>query len=139
MFLGTRTERRQVLRPPGAERPERRAEQRLRYGWPIWYSSDGSLNVQQGRLVDLSRGGASFLAPVGSYPEPGDEVWVRSSYPLVDEGAFGMASFTTSGLVLRSERAGPLRRRIAVAFSAPLAHCPVHRAREVLPALGPTS
>ena len=124
MFLGTRSPRQQVLEPPNSPRQERRSEQRLRYFWPVWYSSDGSLDIEQGRMVDLCSGGVSFLAPPGTYPEQGDQIWLRSSHPLIEEGAFGMASFTTIGRVLRNETVGPLQRRIAVKFDSRLEHCP---------------
>ena len=137
MLLKTRIPRSQVLKPPAEEFPnDRRTEPRLRYFWPIWYSSDGNLDVQQGRMVDLSSGGASFLAPIGDYPQPGDELWLRSSYPLMEDGAFGMASFTTVGRVLRSEQSTPLQRRIAVQFGSPLEHHPAEVAEGVEAAIG---
>ena len=133
MFLTNRTPRQQVLEAPRKPGQERRCEQRLRYFWPVWYSSDGSLDIEQGRMVDLSSGGVSFLAPQGTYPEQGDQIWLRSSYPLVEDDAFGMASFTTVGRVLRNDAVGPLQRRIAVQFDMPLEHTPA----EVAPATGP--
>ena len=137
MLVKTQVSRRQVLRSPeGSEAVDRRNERRLRYFWPIWYSRDGNLDVQQGRMVDLCSGGMSFLVPRGDYPEPGDQIWLRSSYPLVEEGAFGMASFTTMGRVLRSEESTPMQRRIAVKFAAPLEHRPAEVASEAAPALG---
>ena len=137
MFLENRTSRQQNLTAPRDERhQERRSEERLRYFWPIWYSSDGNLDIQQGRMVDLSSGGMSFLAPRGDYPEPGDQLWLRSSYPLMEDGAFGMASFTTVGRVLRSEQSTPLQRRIAVQFGSALEHCPTEVAKGVEAAIG---
>lgn len=139
MLLKTPTVRKQELKSPErAEYTDRRREARLRYFWPIWYSSDGNLDVQQGRMVDLCSGGVSFLAPQGDYPEPGDEIWLRSSYPVLEDGSFGMASFTTIGRVLRSEESTPLQRRIAVRFGAPLEHKPAEVASEAAPALGHT-
>ena len=139
MLVKTRIPRRQVLRAPSGElQVERRREERLRYFWPIWYSDDGNLDIQQGRMVDLCSGGISFLAPIGDYPGPGDALWLRSSYPVVENGAFGMASFTSTGRVLRSEQLGPLQRRIAVEFRTPLQHRPVQVAAEAGPAVGHT-
>ena len=136
MFLKNRTTRQQVLEPPNAKREqERRAEQRLRYFWPVWYSSDGTVDIEQGRMVDLCSGGVSFLAAPGTYPEAGDQIWLRSSYPLVEDGAFGMASFTTVGRVLRDEIVGPLQRRIAVQFETPLEHRPAEVASTAVPAI----
>ena len=80
MLLTNRTARQQVLKAPETPRDERRREQRLRYFWPVWYSADGSLDIQQGRMVDLCSGGVSFLAPLGTQPEVGDHIWLRSSY-----------------------------------------------------------
>ena len=139
MLLKTRVPRKQILKRPSEQPNERRSEPRLRYFWPIWYSSDGNLDVQQGRMVDLCSGGISFLAPIGDYPQPGDQLWLRSSYPLVQDGAFGMASFTTVGRVLRTEQSSPLQRRIAIQFGSPLEHCPVEVAGEASPALGHTN
>lgn len=124
MFFENRTSRQQVLSTPNSSQQERRTEQRIRSLWPVWFSSDGSVDIQQGRMVDLCSGGVSFLAPPGTYPETGDQIWLRSSYPVVEEGAYGMASFTTVGRVLRDETAGPLQRRVAVKFEAPLEHSP---------------
>ncbi len=138
MFLKNRTSRQQVLAAPqGGRRKERRSEQRLRYFWPVWYSSDGSLDIQQGRMVDLSSGGVSFVAEEGTYPDEGKQIWLRSSYPLVQDGGFGMASFTTVGRVLRKETVGPLQRRLAVQFETPLEHCPSEVAAEAVPSTGP--
>ena len=138
MFLENRTARQQNLRAPqDGQRQERRSEQRLRYFWPVWYSSDGSLDIQQGRMVDLSSGGVSFVAQEGTYPDEGHQIWLRSSYPVVQDGGFGMASFTTVGRVLRKELAGPLQSRLAVKFEAPLEHCPAEVAGEAVPATGP--
>ena len=136
MFLTKRIAREQILEPPQSQPQERRCEQRLRYFWPVWYSSDGSLDIEQGRMVDLSSGGISFLAPPGTYPDQGDQIWLRSSYPLIEEGAFGMASFTTIGRVLRNEAVGPLQRRIAVKFDVPLEHAPAEAGAQAVPATG---
>jgi hypothetical protein len=138
MFLENRTARRQNLRAPqDGQRQERRLEQRLRYFWPVWYSSDGSLDIQQGRMIDLSSGGVSFVAQEGTYPDEGQQIWLRSSYPLVQDGGFGMASFSTVGRVLRKEVAGTLQSRLAVKFEAPLEYCPAEIAGEAVPAMGP--
>ena len=138
MFLKNRTSRQQNLTAPQyGRRQERRSEQRLRYFWPVWYSSDGSLDIQQGRMVDLSSGGVSFVAAEGTYPEEGEQIWLRSSYPLVQDGGFGMASFTTVGRVLRKEVVGPLQRRLAVQFETPLEHSPAEVAAEAVPSTGP--
>ena len=139
MLLTNRTPREQILEPPKGGHHERRAEQRLRYFWPVWYSSDGSVDIEQGRMVDLSSGGVSFLATPGTYPEQGDQIWLRSSYPMVEDDAFGMASFTTVGRVLRNDAVGPLQRRIAVQFDIPLEHTPAEVAAEAAPGLGPVS
>ena len=136
MFLTKRIAREQILEPPESQPQERRCEQRLRYFWPVWYSSDGSLDIEQGRMVDLSSGGVSFLAPPGTYPQQGDQIWLRSSYPLIEDGAFGMASFTTIGRVLRNEAVGPLQRRIAVKFDSRLEHSPAEVAGHAVGGMG---
>lgn len=137
MLLETSIPKKQELKAPKQnDYSDRRSEARLRYFWPTWFSCDGSLDVQQGRMVDLSSGGMSFLAPKGDYPEPGDEIWLRSSYPIVEDGSFGMASFSTVGKVLRTEASTPMHSRIAVRFSAPLEHKPAEVAGEAAPALG---
>ena len=135
MFLRNRTTRYQELKAPTTpSSQERRSEKRLRYFWPIWYSADGSLDIQQGRMVDLSSGGLSFLAPTGGNPEAGDKIWLRSSYPLVEEGSFGMASFTSIGEVLRSEKSGPMNSRLAVQFAEPLERRPAEAAGQAVSA-----
>ena len=136
MFLRNPVPKRQDLKAPTMPQSERRSEERLRYFWPIWYSADGSLDIQQGRMVDLCSRGVSFLVPFGAEPKAGDEIWLRSSYPLVEGESFGMASFTTSGRVLRSGVAEGMRRRLAVQFAEPLEHRPAEVGREAAPALG---
>lgn len=139
MILKNRTARQQQLTAPQRGRAqERRSEQRLRYFWPVWYSSDGSLDIQQGRMIDLSSGGVSFVAATGTYPDEGEQIWLRSSYPLVQDGGFGMASFTTVGRVLRKETIGPLQRRLAVQFETPLEHAPADVAAKAVPSIGPS-
>ncbi len=139
MFLKSRTSRQQILTAPqGERRQERRSEQRLRYFWPVWYSSDGSLDIQQGRMIDLSSGGVSFVAAAGTHPDEGEQIWLRSSYPLVQDGGFGMASFTTVGRVLRNETVGPLQRRLAVKFETALEHSPAEVAAQAVPSTGPS-
>ena len=132
MFFENRTARQQLLSAPNSVKQERRTEQRIRSLWPVWFSSDGSVDIQQGRMVDLCSGGVSFLASPGTYPERGEQIWLRSSYPVVEEGAYGMASFTTVGRVLREETAGPLQRRVAVKFEVPLEQAPAEVAGQAM-------
>jgi len=136
MFLKARRPKRRAPKSPAGFHLERRGEQRLKYLWPIWYSCDGSLGVQQGRMVDLCSGGVSLLAPGDNYPEVGDQVWLRSSYPLTKHGAFAITSFTNVGRVLRSNQISPLQHQIAVQFGIPLEHSPVQTASKGMPALG---
>ena len=136
MQFGTSVAKQQQLSAPEEPGDERRREQRLRYFWPVWYSSDGSMDIQQGRMVDLCSGGVSFLAPIGSHPRAGDQIWLRSSYPMVEDGAFGMASFTTVGKVLREQSVSPMQSRIAVEFMEDLEHVPAEVAGNAVPAVG---
>ena len=136
MFLTAQKPTRRAPKSPAGSRPERRGEQRLRYLWPVWYSCDGCTDIQQGRMVDLCSGGASFQAPGEDYPEVGAQVWLRSSHPLTKHGAFAITSFTNVGRVLRSNQISPLQHRISVQFGIPLEHSPTQTASEGMPALG---
>ncbi|GAH84596.1 unnamed protein product, partial [marine sediment metagenome] len=46
------------------------------------------------------------------------------------------ASFTTIGRVLRDETVGPLQRRVAVKFDAPLEHSPAEVAGRAVGGIG---
>ncbi len=99
---------------------DRRERQRLRYCWPVWYSLDGKVDLEQGRMVDLCAGGACFLALLGEYFERGMQIWLRGDYPLEQKELFQMGSFTTVGQVLRTQPAGPSLRQVVVHFKTPL-------------------
>ena len=99
---------------------DRRQSPRLRYCWPVWYSRDGKVDLEQGRMVNLCAGGACFSTLPGEYLEPGTQIWLRGDYPLEQGELMQMGSFTTVGQVLRIQNTGASLRQVVVQFNTPL-------------------
>ena len=101
---------------------ERRAEQRLRYHWPIWFAEDFNEILSQGQMVDVSSSGAAFTCQAdNSCPYIGQELTTRFSIPrFISDDSFDMASFTRSGRVCRVDSQNEFLRRVAVQFAEPL-------------------
>ena len=100
---------------------ERRAEERLRYNWPIWFAEDYNDNLTQGQMVDVSSGGAAFTCYADRCPRTGDEITARFSVPHYGAGdAFDLANFMRSGKIRRVDELSPFVRRVAVQFGEAL-------------------
>jgi len=100
---------------------ERRAEERLRYNWPIWFAEDYNDSLTQGQMVDVSSGGAAFTCYADRCPRTGDHITTRFSVPCHGTGdAFDLANFMRSAHIRRVDELSPFVRRVAVQFSEPL-------------------
>jgi len=100
---------------------ERRAEERLRYNWPIWFAEDYNDSLTQGQMVDVSSSGAAFTCYADSCPRAGDHITARFSVPRHSTGdAFDLENFMRSGHICRVDELSPFVRRVAVQFGEPL-------------------
>lgn len=100
---------------------ERRAEERLRYNWPIWFAEDYNDSLTQGQMVDISSGSAAFTCYADSCPRAGDHITARFSVPRHGTGdAFDLANFMRSAHICRVDELSPFVRRVAVQFGEPL-------------------
>ena len=101
---------------------ERRAEERLRYNWPIWFAQDFNNEVlSQGQMVDISSGGASFTCYADKCPHSGQNITARFSVPRYGrEDSFDLENFVRAGHICRVDQLSPFVRRVAVQFAEPL-------------------
>jgi hypothetical protein len=104
------------------ETTERRAEQRLRYYWPIWFAEDFNEALSQGQMIDISSRGAAFTCyDDGSCPYLGQHITTRFSVPRFGpDDSFDMANFARSGHISRVEEVNSYLRRVVVQFAEPL-------------------
>lgn len=104
------------------ENNERRAEQRLRYYWPIWFAEDFNNSLSQGQMVDISSKAAAFTCYAHEgCPYPGQYITARFSVPHYGpEDSFDMANFTRPGRVSRVDNVNSFLRRIVVQFAQAL-------------------
>jgi hypothetical protein len=104
------------------ERIDRRAEQRLRYYWPIWFAEDVNRSLSQGQMVDISSQAAAFTCYAHEdCPYPGQHITARFSIPHYGpDDSFDMANFTRSGHVFRVDNVNSFLRRVVVQFAEPL-------------------
>src|SRR4030042_636635 len=101
---------------------ERRAEQRLRYHWPIWFAENFNGELTQGQMIDISSIGAAFTCyNDGSCPYSGQHVTARFSVPHYGpDDSFDMEDYIRSGYVYRIDDINRFSRRIAIKFTNPL-------------------
>jgi len=101
---------------------ERRAEQRLRYHWPIWFAEDFNDALSQGQMIDISSRAAAFTCyNDGSCPDAGQEITARFSVPRFGpDDSFDMANFTRSAHICRVDNVNSFLRRVAIQFAEPL-------------------
>ena len=112
------------------ETTERRAEQRLRYYWPIWFAEDFNEALSQGQMVDISSSGAAFTCHAdNSCPYLGQHITARFSVPRFGpDDSFDMADFTRSGHISRIDEVNSFLRRVVVYFAEPLPFRPGEQA-----------
>jgi len=108
----------------------RRAEERLRYHWPIWYTDSHKTEVSQGQMVDVSSRAAAFTCYMRDFcPVPDQEITARFSVPQYEEDdSFAMADFARTGRVSRIDPMNDLVKRIVLQFHEPLHFRPGERA-----------
>ncbi|GAF87851.1 unnamed protein product, partial [marine sediment metagenome] len=104
------------------ETTERRAEQRLRYYWPIWFAEDFNEALSQGQMVDISSRAAAFTCHFdNSCPYLGQHVTTRFSVPRFGpDDSFDMANFDRSGHICRVDEVNSYLRRVVVQFAEAL-------------------
>jgi hypothetical protein len=109
---------------------ERRAEQRLRYHWPVWFAEDFGGPLGQGQMVDVSSSGAAFTCySHEECPFTGQQITARFSIPRFGpDDSFDLAGFVRTGSVCRVDEVNPFVRRVAVRFAEPLPFKPGEQA-----------
>lgn len=110
---------------------ERRAEHRLEYYWPIWFTEAFDQALSQGEMLDISSGGAAFSTYIDdSCPYRGQHVIAHFSVPRFGfDASFEMANFTRSGRVCRVHEVNRFFRRIVLEFAEPLPFRPGEQVR----------
>jgi len=101
---------------------QKRTEERLQYHWFIQFANNIKEPLSQGRLVDLSSGGASFICYANNKcPAVGKLVTTYFSVPRFDsKKPFDTSNFNRIGRVCRVDDENEFLRRVAVQFAKPL-------------------
>lgn len=100
---------------------EKRAEKRLRYHWPVWYSEAADDYHSQGQMVDISSTAAAFTCYSDRCPDEGEDVTARFSVPRYNgKESFAMENFVRTGKIYRIQPVSPFIKRVAVIFSEKL-------------------
>lgn len=104
----------------------KRAEERLRYQWPVLFAKDFREAVSEGVMTDVSSGGIAFIYKADeNCPQVGQELALRFSIPHSDEDdSSDMTSLTRTGRVLRVEKKSDSFCHIVVQFNEPLTFKP---------------
>jgi hypothetical protein len=113
------------------EEPQnKRAEERLRYQWPVLFAVDFTETVSEGVMADVSSGGIAFLCRADeNCPQVGQELALRFSIPRSEEDdSSAMTSFTRTGRVLRIDAQSNSLRQVAIQFNEPLTLKPCEEA-----------
>ena len=111
-FLGLRMER----------SSERRAEQRLRYRWPVRFAKNIKEKPLPGQIVDVSSRGMALLCHANkSCPQPDQLVTANFGVPRFDShDSFDTVLFNRIGRVCRVDDLSNRVRRVAIQFAEPL-------------------
>jgi hypothetical protein len=101
---------------------ERRAEQRLRYRWPVRFAAKTGEKPLSGQMFDVSSGGMAFLFHASeSCPRRDQSITASFGVPHFDsQGSFDTAFFNRIGHVCRVDNLTSRVNRIAVQFAEPL-------------------
>lgn len=105
------------------QKPNNRAEQRLRYRWPVRFTiSPGQNQVFSGQLVDVSSKGMAMLFHAdGNCPCPEQSVTADFGVPYFDShGSFDTVLFRRAGRVCRVDNLNSRVNRVALQFAEPL-------------------
>jgi hypothetical protein len=101
---------------------ERRAENRLKYRWPVRFFRDGQNQPFQGQIVDISSEGLAFLchADQGNF-DTGEPLKTSFGVPyFVCSDFFDTVLFERTGYVHRIDKPSSQVYRVALQFSCPL-------------------
>ena len=108
---------------PGMEKDdERRAEQRLRYRWPVRFAGKAKDKPLSGQMFDISSEGMAFLFHAGeNCPRPDQPITANFGVPHFDShGSFDTAFVNRVGRVCRVDNLTDRVSRVAVQFAEPL-------------------
>ena len=112
-------------------RDEFRAEQRLLYGWPIWFTDDATGELMQGQMVDICSEAVAFTYYAHEiclfHNQP---ITAHFSVPLCGLGdSFAVRDFVRSGYTRRIDSVGKLLHRVTTQFIEPLPFRPGEQTR----------
>ncbi len=101
---------------------EQRAEQRLRYRWPVSFARDVKEKPSPGQIVDVSSRGMAILCHADkNCPHPDQLVTVDFGVPHFDlADSFDAVFFNRIGRVCRVDSLSSQISRVAVQFAEPL-------------------
>lgn len=101
---------------------ERRAEQRLRYRWPVRFASDQRKKPLAGQMFDLSSMGMAMLFYANEdCPRTDQSITAKFGVPCFDaHGSFDTAFFNRAGRVCRVDYLTTSVNKVAVRFAEPL-------------------
>ncbi|MHC4540934.1 MAG: hypothetical protein ACYS74_14315 [Planctomycetota bacterium] len=101
---------------------EKRAEQRLRYRWPVRFAVRAGQKPLSGQAVDITSRGMAFLYHPGeNCPRPDQLITANFSVPHFNaHGSFDTVFFNRVGRVCRVDSPGGKVSRVAIQFAEPL-------------------
>ncbi len=101
---------------------ERRAEQRLRYRWPVRFATKAGQKPLRGQIVDVTSRGLAFLCHPGEdCPHPDQLVTTGFGVPHFNShGSFDTVFFNRVGRVCRVDGLNDKVNRVAIQFAEPL-------------------
>lgn len=102
----------------------RRQHSRFRYSWDMFFAGEDTHTCGQGRMYDLSCGGASFTTSREVCPPLGSHLMITSSYPYAGQHDFDIRSVDNRAKVVRINPHNNHTNRVAVEFIDHLTVCP---------------
>ena len=101
---------------------EKRAEQRLRYRWPVRFAAKVGQKPLRGQIVDITSRGLAFLCHPGEdCPHPEQLVTTGFGVPHFNShGSFDTVFFNRVGRVCRVDSLNDKVNRVAIQFAEPL-------------------
>lgn len=101
---------------------EKRAEQRLRYRWPVRFMIRAKQKPLAGQIVDVTSRGLAFLYHAGEHcPAPDQLVTTSFGVPHFNShGSFDTVFFNRVGRVCRVDSLNDKVNRVAIQFAEPL-------------------
>ena len=101
---------------------DQRAEQRLRYRWPVRFASGDNDKITQGQIVDVSSDGMAMLCHSGKYcPRKNQLLNIDFGVPHFGlSHSLDVVFVNRTGRVCRIQKLSKIVNRIAVQFTEPL-------------------